>query len=703
MTTTSRTVAGIGLVAAAFGAADGLIALVSVEEGGGLAVLALSAGLWFLASFGASMALDFALRTGLGAGLGETVVAAGRSWRRMRAERGTVTDRRRSARIVAFLAAASVWAGIGAAILAWLIQHRHGPWLIAITFVVAQIGVALLALWSFRVVDRLARRALRNARWSSTSLLAALALVVATSPLGVFLFQRELWDAVRAFGLVFGSVGAATSLLLGPAIGRRIKHPRVAAAALVAGGVGLSLLGGAVPPARSTVATKAPASRHLLAVAQSASDFDGDGSPTFPNFDDCAPLDPARSPLAAEADGDGVDSNCDGKDSRPDRPLQWRLADVTLPEGQPDLVLVTIDSWRADTVGFGGSKLGITPNLDAFAAEGIVFENAWSQDSGTGPSLWSMMAGKTPFQTELESEDRFPPRYADSEITLAARLQKAGYRTAAVLCGSMFGKKHWNIRRGFDDYREVCGARKAEQAPVVVRDALKTLRELRSRKSPFFLWIHLYDPHRPYHDHGAPSTTAWDRYVEEVAYTDASLEPLLSALAGSSRRTYVAVTADHGENFGEHGKSAHARTLYREVTHVPFVLWGSDTAPGRVEAAVAINDVHPTFLELAGQSTAHSTMTSLAPLFWGAEYPADRLVFQENSFSRPRRHVKGVVGRGHHLIYDMTNDAWELYDLITDPGEKSNLYGSRPEIENELVPALEAFVATTKLPEHLLR
>ena len=227
-----------------------------------------------------------------------------------------------------------------------------------------------------------------------------------------------------------------------------------------------------------------------------------------------------------------------------------------------------------------------------------------------------------------------------------------------------------------------------------------------AQPKPVFLWVHYYDPHHPYHDHRDLSfgSDKRARYDEEIAYTDRHLGPLLTALtAPGQRRGYVALTADHGENFGEHGPAPHARTLYYPVTHVPLVFWGSDLSPRRVQATAALNDIHPTFLALAHQPYDHSTMMNQVATLWGKAADPDRLVYQENSFSRPRRHVKGVVGRGYHMIMDLTTGTDELYDLGTDRAETRNLAGQGLAIEGQLRAALKAFIPTTKVPEKLAK
>lgn len=711
--------AGAGLVFAFVGSIDGIVAAVAarppVTFATRLATGVLSAGLWTLFGLLVTLLGLVAVRLAFGPfrwrewGI-ELRARFRRIWRAEAAE-----DASRVARLGAGLFAIAGWAGASIALLAHLIATRNGAFLIAGTFVVAQFGIAAASVWFRAVLSRLFGKVasspvvltgalrplfrLRNVVVFGVFVTVGVASVVVMS-------QGQLLAAVHAGTWALLGVGVAAALGVGPLIGLGFRRSRGITLLLIVASVAAMLGAAQSSSARRIVVARSISAHVLLSQLQQATDFDGDYIAWLPAFEDCGPLDPAIGPLAAEIAGDGIDSNCDGADDPP-APIKanWgAVGDVVIPAGKPDLILITVDSWRYDAADLTGDD-GVMPNLKAFATEATVFTSAWSQDSGTGPSIWSMMAGKTPFQTKIDSSGRFPPSFLPEETTLAEHFKRGGYTTAAVLCGAMFAKKHWNIPRGFDSYDEVCGKRKALQAEPTAKAAIEKLRKLRSGDEPSFLWVHLYDPHRPYHDHPDQKRggDARARYLEEVHYTDVWLGRLLDAVRDASRRTYVAITADHGEGFGEHGKDPHARTLYREVTHVPLVMWGADARPGVFHSPVAINDIHPTFLQLAGLPTDHSTMVSQAPVLFGARPSPARLVFQENSFARPRRHVKGVVGRGHHLLYDTTNDAWELYDLEKDPAEKKNLIGADVAAADELKTAIRAFIPTTKIPSKLAR
>lgn len=632
--------------------------------------------------------------------------------------RGEVEDdTQRFCVTVAALVGLGLWLATNYLMLVYLIENRHGAGLIAVTYLIGM----LLMLGVSAILGGAVYRALRAlARWWSRFfrmrfLMVALAAGALVGGIVIAVLKRELLSQVDAL-----SLGLLALAVVAQPLGRWVVPGVLQArswiavgAALVVSFVGLPVLC-ETEESRLVVINESYTAKLYYSGLQSVSDFDGDNFANYPVDQDCGPFDSDIHRLAHEIPHNGVDENCDERDFIPDgyEPLR-RSADI--PEGPiPNLVLISIDATRADHMGFQGYKRDITPRLDAFASESTVFLQAFSNDSGTGPSFWALMSGKTPFQVTFKDPTRYPPVLSKEEKLLAELLAEAGFQTSGVLCGSYFRK--WDIKRGFDAFQEVCSKRKGKAskfklAEVVTEEAKKVLEELekKTRTEPFFLWVHYMDPHHPYNDHPNQDLgkKPIDRYDEEIAYTDQHVAELIEVLKDQRmdpRPTLIAITADHGENFGEHGKSPHARTLYREVTHVPLVLYVPGEEGRRVEATVSNGDLYPTFLELAGVPIPEdTTQVSLAPVLYGAEPDSERFVFQENSWSRPRRHVKGIVGQGYHMIYDVTSDTTELYDLEADPGEKNNLAGQGVAMEKTMKNYLEAFIQTTFIPPNLVK
>ncbi len=711
--------------------------LTSMEVGGSwLAAGGLVLGTWALAGsllVGAEYALALALfgAGGMQAQIDRAFNLTVACWRC----RFTPEDTLRGVRLVCWLVALGSLLAMTLFLAAWLARNTHGPFLMMCALVAAQVVFVVVALiirqLLMRVMRPLSRRFIETT-WIGRHLLSFWVVSASVSMLVVAASVTWLWresDLVQALDLgslllpMIAVACQAPLLFLFWRSGRRGARPGrwrqvpLAVVGLMALGAALMWLGGLNASTARDVKNHGLSSKYVLHILEKASDFDSDGFPAFPVALDCAAFDPEINPLAREVPDNGIDENCDGEDSIPtlaprhgggvagqsdaETPREY---DYKLPHVKPDLILVTVDALRADHLGFMGYHRDTSPDLDDLAEHGLIFTAAFSQDSGTGPSMWSLAAGKTPFQTRLKPGKGFPMSLQDDEMPMAELLQKEGYVTYARLCGSMFASSKWEISRGFDDFKEVCGKARNSTAPKVLAESLKALKRLRAGKKPFFLWVHFFDPHGPYEHHeqfdfGSENI---DKYDSEIRYvSDYVADIIEAAQAQGARPHYVFLGADHGENFGEHGKSQHARTLYREVTNVPLVVWGPGVVPRREDNPVALNDLHPTLLELAGTFNPDSTMESLVPWFWGDSPSEHRVVFQENSFSRPKQHVKGAIQGSYHMLWNLSTGTQELYNWREDPREQDDLFGHGLPEEEALWAALQSFLQTTELPDSL--
>ena len=628
-------------------------------------------------------------------------------WSRWRAEAGTPQDQLRSARLLALFLCAAVFWVLAAIHIRFLVITAHDSTLIALASASLVVLDLLVAVLSWVIISRALAKLLgvfggfiTVTRTLVFLLLGATAAVIAALVL--------TWQTVVLVGgqsLLLPMVAFALQLLLWLIPKRRISLPIWTILPVVALTAGLIVVGSGNSQVRSGLPEYGLTSRYLHATLLKLSDFDGDRFASAPFGRDCGPFDAGINPAQRENPGNGIDENCDGLDELltvsifPEHGTQ-----LTVTE-QPNLILVTVDSLRADHLGFMGYELDTTPQLDRIAEQAAVFTRAYSQDSGTGPSFWSLMNGKTPFQVTLSDSHPFPPVIGPEETTLAEHLTEAGYATRAVLCGYVFNDRRWNIRRGFDEYLEVCGRRQEFLAADTADRAIAVLEETGEGEAPFFMWVHFYDPHHDYADHPGSDfgTDTIATYDEEIRYTQEHLARFVDeARQTTGRDTYIAISADHGENFNEHGRAPHARNLYINVTHVPLLLLGPSIQPSRLESPVALNDVFPTFLELAGvQIPSETTHGSLVGAMNGEPVNQNRYVFQENSYSRPRRDVKAVIWDQYHLLLDLTQDSVELYDIVADPAETDNLVGRGLEVESQLLEVLQAFLQTTNTPDEL--
>jgi len=267
--------------------------------------------------------------------------------------------------------------------------------------------------------------------------------------------------------------------------------------------------------------------------------------------------------------------------------------------GPPSILLVTLDTTRADRIGAYGRAGARTPTLDRLARQGILFERAIAPTPITLPSHASILTGVYPTAHGVRDNAVFalaPEARLVSEV-----LAERGWRTAAFV-GSFVLHPRFGLDQGFEVYhapqptREPMRDRYVERpANEVVDDALAWLSGLAAGER-FFVWLHFFDPHIPYEPPPAWREPSVHPYEGEIAFCDAQLGRLLEALeeAGRARNLLVAVTADHGESLGEHGEETHGVFIYQATLHVPLILSGEPVARARgqrVGHAVSTVDV----------------------------------------------------------------------------------------------------------------
>lgn len=371
---------------------------------------------------------------------------------------------------------------------------------------------------------------------------------------------------------------------------------------------------------------------------------------------------------------------------------------------RPNFLLISVDTLRRDHLGTYGHARQTSPRIDALAARGTVFTNAVSTSSWTLPAHASLLTGRYPSYHGLEDDGLKLPRDVP---TLAAALQAAGYRTLAIV-SHIYVSRAFGLERGFDSFDDslIEEGQSNPVAEAVVERFLETAGK--GLEEPFFAFVHFFDPHWPYEppepfasrftsgDYTGPvdgsvrSLLPWwaeepmpteDRdqmlalYDGEIAYLDDQIGRLLDALEDPARRgeTVVLITADHGEEFKDHGRLGHGRTLYEEQLRVPLVAAGHPLFPPgtRRNDLVSITDLAPTILDLAGaEALAGANGRSLR-----AAAPPERAVFAESiRFGVEMRSVhragyKGieVPSRGERTLFDLAADPTEQSPLEEDP------------------------------------
>jgi len=355
---------------------------------------------------------------------------------------------------------------------------------------------------------------------------------------------------------------------------------------------------------------------------------------------------------------------------------------------RPNVLLVTLDTLRADRIGTYGHAAARTPALDRLAREGIRFDDATSQSPLTGPAHTALLTGVYP--TRLGIRINAAAALPEPAVTLAESLKAAGYRTGAFI-GAFVLDRQYGFAQGFDVFDAAFPAYRggtklqAERAGGdVAAAAVSWLRGL-PRDAPFFAWVHLYDAHTPYAAPEPYASALADPYDGEVAYVDAVVGSLIAALeaSGTLDSTIVAAVGDHGESLGEHGEDEHGVFLYEGVLRIPWILRlpERERAGAIVAEQVRSIDLMPTVLELAGVA-AHAGMDgeSVASVGRGAGRRDPPASYADAHY--PRLHF------GWSLLRSLRIGEWkyidaprpELYDLRAGRAERENVIAARGSI-----------------------
>jgi arylsulfatase len=385
-----------------------------------------------------------------------------------------------------------------------------------------------------------------------------------------------------------------------------------------------------------------------------------------------------------------------------------------VPKTTPNIILVTVDTLRADHLDVYGYERPTGPSIARLASRGVRFSRALSQAPWTLPSMASVHSSLYPIQHGAFAAESALPEAAQ---TLAERLAAVGYRTVAVVSHEFVSAKHGFIQ-GFEVFDEsnVLG----HDAVTSRASTMTALAQMEQIEGPFFLWVHYFDPHFTYVRHaefgfadgyegelpdeitsghlaagGRDRTSAADTefavavYDEEIAHTDRWIGTLVSGISDrySADENVFILTADHGEYFRERGRFFHGKDVYGELVDVPLVIAGAvdEQLHGAVvDVAVETRSIPRTVMGLLGLSPAGFDGVDLLDVARGGDaLPA--IAEGSHAFGEDERTV-GVVFDGWKLIHRLDDDGYELYDLGADPGERNDLFA-------ELGAGNERFVA----------
>lgn len=375
-------------------------------------------------------------------------------------------------------------------------------------------------------------------------------------------------------------------------------------------------------------------------------------------------------------------------------------------DSRSNVLLISMDTTRADHLACYGHPTIKTPNIDRLAAEGTLFLRCAADVPVTLPSHTSMLTGTYPFAHGVRDNGQFHV-HADN-LSLAEVLDDAGYATAAEVAAYVLNRE-FGLAQGFDTYSDVTAARRSgppgeqaanERKAEEVRAAAGAWLRAHATER-FFLFVHFFDPHRTYAPPPEFAAQYRNPYLGEIAYVDAQIGHLLELLdeLDLARKTLVILTADHGEGLGEHDEETHGNFLYDATLRVPLILRCPDRIPvgRRVETHVRLIDIAPTvvdFLDLPALPAAHGT--SLMSLL--AERPSEwRFPAYAETF-----YPKFSMGCGWYRAW--ISDGWkyihaakpELYDLREDPDELVNLAGAEPERVTQMRAELRELLARAR-------
>ena len=392
------------------------------------------------------------------------------------------------------------------------------------------------------------------------------------------------------------------------------------------------------------------------------------------------------------------------------------------PRAPSNVLLIVIDSLRKDRMSAYGYERNTTPRIAELASDGVLYTGAVSQAPWTTPSIGSLMTSRYPSSLGIETERSVIPESLDM---LAERLQDAGFATGGVVSHT-FCSTDWGFAQGFDSFDEsnILGHDAVTSAGVSDRgiEFLEANAEAERGDRPWLLFLHYFDPHFAYNAHdafpfGGPhpdyagrlrsgmlfkelnaqrdelspdDMTELARYYDsELAHTDAEIGRVLDHLrtTGEYASTLVVVAADHGEEFLDHGRLGHAKTLYDELVNVPLIVRYPGGAPAVIDDPVGLIDVYPTITEFVGTAAPDRARgTSLYDVARGRHRtPAD--VFTETS---RYANLRALIEGDHKLVLDVSTGGVVLFDRRTDPHERIDIARREPQRAKRLAKRVRA-------------
>jgi len=406
----------------------------------------------------------------------------------------------------------------------------------------------------------------------------------------------------------------------------------------------------------------------------------------------------ALAALAAACGGEGEGGNepaSAGADPAGERPRA------------ENVLLITLDTTRADAITCMGGPAGVTPNLDALASEGVLYENARTVTPITLPSHASMLTGLYPprHTVRVNSVNALPASARTAAEAASARGIETAAFVATIVLASDFG-----LAQGFDVYDQppppprgiAMPGQVGRRSADAITNAFKSWYFGRDADAPFLAWVHLYDPHFPY-DQENPfrAEIPGDGYHAEVAAADYAVGEILAAVKtrGALEDTLVIVVADHGEGRGDHGEDTHSALIYESTMHVPMIVRFPDGARAgeRSDEIVSVVDVYPTILEALGLPVSSVPGGLDGISLYSRRAPADRGVYMESFYGLYSFEWSALAGWADADGKLLRSSKPELYDVADDPREQRDLAAARAADVPGYVAEIDAVLAAPAL------
>ncbi len=459
--------------------------------------------------------------------------------------------------------------------------------------------------------------------------------------------------------------------------------------------IALSFASWMVPKSSGAIAyavNSSPLIGRLLQLMPNYSDFDNDRYGAFANGVDPDGFDHWRTPVGPEIVGNGIDDNGilgDGEKLLPQPDWYNTRLPQELAEQDFNIVLITFDALRADHLGCYGYKNKTSPNIDKLAAEGAVFERAYSVGTGTMISIPTIFTGHYVSQLQCDNLQKggIHHEVVAEQDTVQEFLRRNGYYTAGLYNVGYLNivKQGWNL---WKIPKGKMATVKNSTSPETTEEGIDFIK--RHNDDKFFLWLHYYDPHDKYVKHSGFKSFGSGKnalYDGEIYYADHYMGRFIKELKKLDRRSVVIISADHGESLGEHGIPFHNLNFYTPIVNVPLIVWYEGMKPRRIKSPVSLIDFYPTVRNLLGEEP-DPELPGRSLLTYALEGREDqeRPVYHAAQFIQFGMYYskRGLTRGNYRFFWDVLTGGEELYNVKTDPKESQNLVSALPVKASEM-------------------